>query len=198
MTEARSDDAAGAQERRGERVTISTQPQFDSVITEEMRAKIGLEAAPLTYEVTSTSVRMFARAVGYADPVFYDRAVAQSQGYRDLPAPPGYLGTPVFDPERSDPVSSGRRDAGARVPSPHQFVLNGGTDLEFFDAGLCAGDVLTAVSKLESLAERYSTALGSPILIQTISTTYTNQEGRLVAIGRGTTISYGRRPEDAE
>ena len=50
----------------------------------------------------------------------------------------------------------------------------------------------------ESLAERYSTALGSPILIQTISTTYTNQEGRLVAIGRGTTISYGRRPEDAE
>jgi hypothetical protein len=40
-----------------------------SVITDEMRAVIGKESEPMTVEVDRTAVRMFARAVGYTDPI---------------------------------------------------------------------------------------------------------------------------------
>ena len=60
-------------------------------LTEEMKAQIGKESPTWTYEVTTTSVRAFARGVGYTDPVFYDIEAAKKAGYRSLPAPPTYL-----------------------------------------------------------------------------------------------------------
>src|SRR5438045_1623393 len=99
------------------RTTMTTQ----SVITDEMRAAIGVEGEPYTVEVDKTSVRMFARAVGYADPVFYDEEFAKSKGYRSIPAPPHYLGTPIFNPNQPP---SGR----PRFTSPYKRGLNGGTD----------------------------------------------------------------------
>lgn len=176
---------------------MAEEPEFESVITDEMRAQIGKEGEPVTQEVTTTSVRMFARAVGYDDPVYYDQAEAQTRGYRDLPAPPGYLGTPVFDPRQSDPTFGGRRGTGPRIQSPYKLVLNGGTDVEYFDEPICAGDTLTATSALESLTERYSQALGGPMLIQVSRTTYKNQAGKTVAVMRGTGISYGPKREGA-
>ena len=50
------------------------------VITEEMRALIGIESTPWTHEVTTTSVRAFARGVGYTDLVYYDVGAAQAAG----------------------------------------------------------------------------------------------------------------------
>ncbi|MHB8576991.1 MAG: FAS1-like dehydratase domain-containing protein, partial [Dehalococcoidia bacterium] len=66
-----------------------------TVITQEMRDAIGVESEPSTSEIDKTSVRMFARAVGHTDPVFYDEDEAKRRGYRSLPAPPHYLGTRV-------------------------------------------------------------------------------------------------------
>ena len=57
-------------------------------ITDEMRAQIGSESPPWIHEVTTTSVRAFARGVGYTDPVYFDVDVARKAGYRSLPAPP--------------------------------------------------------------------------------------------------------------
>ena len=164
--------------------------QYESVITDEMRAMIGVEGGSTTSELTTTSVRMFARSVGYVDPVFYDIDAATQRGYRGLPAPPGYLGTPVYNPAESDPTFGGRRGQGFR--SPYPLVLNGGTDVEYFDEQICSGDVLTSATKLESLSERWSGALGVPMLIQVSATTYRNQDGKTVAIMRGTGISYPR------
>ena len=170
--------------------------ELESVITEAMRAEIGVPGEPVTYEVTSTGVRMFARAVGYEDSVYYDRAEARRRGLRDLPAPPGYLGTPVFDPVTCDPTSGAPPQAYARVPSPYTLMLNGGTDVEYVGAAICASDVLTGSSQLESLSERYSQALGGPMLIQVNATTYRNEAGEVVAVMRGTGISYGPRREE--
>ncbi len=43
-----------------------------SVTTDKMRAEIGVESEPVTFEVDKTACRMFARAVGYTDPIYFD------------------------------------------------------------------------------------------------------------------------------
>src|SRR5579884_4416976 len=124
-----------------------------SVITQEMRDQIGKEGPPSTLEVDKTAVRMFARAVGHTDPVFYDEAEAKRRGYRSLLAPPHYLGTPVFNPAESDPTSGVPRQARRRFQSKVSRNLNGGTEIEYF-GDICAGDVLNARAKLISATER--------------------------------------------
>ncbi|MCH8209949.1 MAG: MaoC family dehydratase N-terminal domain-containing protein, partial [Planctomycetes bacterium] len=48
--------------------------------------------------------RMFARAVGHTDLIFYDEEHAKSKGYRSIVAPPGFLGTPAFKPAGGRPA----------------------------------------------------------------------------------------------
>lgn len=153
------------------------------VITDEMRAAIGRESDPVTYEVDKTACRTFARAVGYSDPVFYDEEVARSRGYRSIPAPPGFLGHPVILPGQPNPLAN----AYFRADIPLKRVLNGGTDIEYSD-DVCAGDVLTATAKLVDISERQG-RLG-PMLITVTEVTYRNPEGKVVAIMRGTGIQY--------
>ncbi len=157
----------------------------ESIITDEMRAAIGVESEPYTLEVDKTAVRMFARSVGYTDPVFFDEEFAKSKGYRSLPAPPHYLGTPVFNPASSD-ATFGAPRGRQRVESQFKRRLNGGTDIEYLDT-IYAGDTLTATSKISDLAERQG-SIGT-MLITTTETTYT-RGGQVVAIARGTGIQY--------
>ena len=76
-------------------------------IKDAWRALVGVESSPWTHEVTTTSVRAFARGVGYTDPVYFDTEAARAAGYRSLPCPPTYLGTPVFLPGQSSDTFSG-------------------------------------------------------------------------------------------
>jgi hypothetical protein len=151
-----------------------------SVVTDEMRATVGVESEPWTVEVDRTSVRMFARSCQYDDPVFYDEAFARSKGYRSLPAPPHYLGTPVFDP------NAPARGAARALTIPYKRNLNGGTDVEYLDT-ICAGDVLTATSQIAEFEETKG-RLGPMLIIRT-QTTY-RRDGAVVAIHRGTSIRY--------
>jgi acyl dehydratase len=153
-----------------------------SVITDEMRAAIGRESEPVTIEVDKTAVRMFARAVGHTDLIYYDEEYAKSKGYRSLPVPMGFLGHPIFRPDipsRPAYVTS--------FKTPYKRVLNGGTDIEYYEP-ICAGDVVTATSKTVDISER--TAGIGPMLIIIGETTYKNQQGRVAARFRGTLIQY--------
>ena len=153
-----------------------------SVITDEMRAAIGQESEPTTIEVDKTAVRMFARALGYTDLIYYDEQYAKSKGYRSLPAPMGFLGHPIFRPD----IPS-RPAYVMSFKTPYKRVLNGGTDIEYYEP-ICAGDVLTSTSKIADLSER-SANIG-PMLLITGETTYKNQAGKVVARFRGTLIQY--------
>jgi N-terminal half of MaoC dehydratase len=157
-------------------------------LTDEMRAQIGTVSPPWTLEVTTTSVRAFARGVGYGDPVYFDVDAARKAGYRTLPAPPTYLGTPVFIPGRSDDTFSQPKVARQGVNHGLKGLLDGGTETEYF-ADICAGDTLTIVSRIAALDVRNSPTLGK-MLIMTSESTYTNQDGKKVAVQRGQAIFY--------
>jgi MaoC dehydratase-like protein len=177
-------------DRAWRKIMAEAQPE-QSVITEEMRASIGVESQPWTVEVEKTGVRMFARAIGYTDPVFYDETFAKSKGYRSLPCPPHFLGTPVFNPNDSDATFGAPRRGNRDFKIPYTRRLNGGTDIEYFNSGpgdaICAGDVLQVTSRVASFTERTG-SLG-PMLI-TVSETVYRRAGEIVAIGRGTGIAY--------
>ncbi len=151
-----------------------------SVVTDAMRANLNKESRPRRIEVDKTAVRMFARSCQYTDPLFYDEEFAKSKGYRSVVAPPHYLGTPVFDPSMASegPV----RDDGL----PYKRVLNGGTDIEYFDT-IQAGDVLESTNATVGYEET-SGRMG-PMLITRTDTIY-RRDGKTVAISHGTIIRY--------
>ena len=161
-----------------------------SLITSEMKATIGVRSEASTNEVDKLQVRLFARSVGHVDPIYYDEAEAKKAGYRSLPCPPGYLGTPVYDPRTSDPTFGGRRGAGpGPQPSrPLKRILNGGTEIEYFD-DICAGDVLEATNYVADIQERKG-SIGE-MLITTSKTEYKRKsDGKVVAVMTGTGIRY--------
>lgn len=157
-------------------------------ITDEMRAVIGKESPPWTYEVTTTSVRAFARGVGYTDPVYYDIEAAKKAGYRNLPVPPTYIGTPVFIPGKSDDTFSEPMEAGPSVEHGLTNVLDGGTEVEYFDT-ICAGDTLTGVRSISNLEVKDTKTLGK-MLILTVETVFKNPEGKKVAVLRQQALFY--------
>jgi hypothetical protein len=156
--------------------------QKSSVITDEMRARIGVESEPVAYEVDNTGCRQFARAVGYTDPIYYDDEAARKRGYRGIVAPVGFLGHPVVVPGQPSRVPE-----AFRLDIPYKRVLNGGTDIEYF-ADVCSGDRLTAATKLTSLSEREGKV--GPMLIVETETVFRNEKGETVAVQRGTAIRY--------
>lgn len=153
-----------------------------TVITDKMREIIGKESEPVPHEVDNTGCRQFARAVGYTDPVFFDEGYARSKGYRGILAPPGFLGHPIVIPARPAPESPYQQ-----LDIPYKRVLNGGTDTEYL-ADICAGDALTATTKITDLTEREGRM--GPMLIVSQETTFRNQDGDVVAIMRGAAIRY--------
>jgi hypothetical protein len=158
--------------------------QEETLITDEMRASLNKEGAPTKLEVEKTSIRMFARAVGHTDLIFFDEDYAKSKGHRSIVATPGYLGTPIFTPN-----SGGFIGPGGVSPSGRPLrALNGGTEYEYTGIDICAGDTITAVSKTVDLTERRS-SMGL-MLITRRETTYTNQNGEIVCRGYGTGLTY--------
>jgi hypothetical protein len=95
----------------------------------------------------------------------------------------------VFIPGKSDDTFSGPKEGAVDF---FQFglknVLDGGTEVEYFDT-ICAGDTLTAVSKLSGLDVRDSKALGQMLIVSS-EMEFKNQEGKVVMISRGQAILY--------
>jgi hypothetical protein len=157
----------------------------ESLITDEMRASIGKESPPQILEVEKTGIRMFARAVGHTDQIYYDEEYAKSKGHRSLVAPPAFFGAQPYNPNRG----GGGGGANQTLPSGRVLRgLDGGREFEFTGVEICAGDVLTAVSKTVDISERQS-SLGL-MMITRRETTYTNQVGEVVCRAYSTVLSY--------
>jgi hypothetical protein len=153
----------------------------EGLVTPELRELIGREWDPVVYEVDAPGIRMWARAVGFEDPAFYDEEVAHARGFEHLPAPPGFVGWPRTRPSAPDP--------GPPIRGLHPDLvrsLNGGTEFEY-RAPILAGDRLVATTKIVDIKQR-SGSIGEMLLI-TRETTY-RRGGETVAIMRATVINY--------
>ena len=157
----------------------------DSVITDEMNAAIGVDGPESVAEVTTTGCRLFARAVGHKDLIFYDEDVARERGYRSIVAPPGFLGTPIYEPAADGPRPAGPPGGGFSVP--YKRILNGGTTYEYLEP-VVAGDVITSRSRITEFQEREG-SIGS-MLITYRETEFTRQDGTTVAKMYGNLIQY--------
>ena len=158
-------------------------------LTDAMRAVIGVESDPWPVEFTTTSVRAFARGVGYTDPVYFDLAAAAAAGHDTLPAPPTYLGTPVFMPGLSDRTFSGPRSTGPGLHHGLKGLLDGGTEITY-ERPLKAGDRLMVTNKVADLEVKEAKSLGK-MLVVTSESTYTDATtGELVMTSRGQAIFY--------
>ena len=161
----------------------------DSIeITDQMRAAVGRQSEPWTYEVTTTGVRAFARGVGYDDPVYFDAGAAAAAGYDALPAPPCYLGTPVYIPGRIDERFSYPPSARPGLGHGLKGLLDGGTDTTY-ERPVLAGERLTARSGVVDLEVKQSRSLGA-MLVVTSETTFTDEGGDVVARQRSQAIFY--------
>lgn len=155
-------------------------------VTAEVEAQYGVESSPWVYEVTTTSVRMYARGIGSTDPIHYDVDFAKSQGFRNIVAPLGYVGTPVFHPDTNDGTFGfPRRQGGARLNLPTKGLLDGGTETEYFDY-ICAGDTLVETSHLAEVKVR-----GNMVFVTNESVFKNQDTGKVVAKQRLTSIHLG-------
>lgn len=168
-----------------------------TLISDEIRALIGQRSEPLTAHapISEDSLRRFIQAVMEDNPVHWDEEAAQESRYdavvgtplfpmhafRRAPGTPDPLEALKDDPEL-DGIFAGRSTMGGLPPVdlPLKRLLNGGTEAEFFQLAK-VGDVVTSQSEYLDITEREGRD-GSPMVIVRVATTYTNQDGDVLAV----------------
>ena len=62
----------------------------ESVISDDMRAVVGVESDPITYEVEKGAIVKFAQAIGDNNPIFNNEEAARDSAYGGIIAPPTF------------------------------------------------------------------------------------------------------------
>lgn len=163
--------AAAGSDKGNEGASDMTQ---ESVITDEMRAAIGVDSEPITYDVEKGAIVKFAQAIGDANPLYNDEEAARRTRYGGLIAPPTFMRSLISNPAPD-------------FKSPYPANLDGGSQWEYFYP-VRPGDRITVSTRLANLFERPG-RLGN-MLFSVRETKYVNQFGQTVAIQRTTGISY--------
>jgi len=150
-----------------------------SLITEEMKAAIGVESEPSLYEIEKEAIRRWADAIGDANPLYHDEEYAKKLGYRSLIAPPTFL------PHYGYPLIQGKSKVS--VKSPLGRKLNGGDEIEIFQC-LQAGDKVSQTTKLAEIVEKEG-KLGKMLLLIS-ENTVRNTKGEVMSKARHIQITY--------
>ena len=159
------------------------------LIPDETRAMVGqLLSEPVTGLISAAAAQRFALAADDLNLLYFDEAAAKEAGYRTTLIPPVFLAWSLNPPR---PISQVREDGlyrgeGKRVALNVKRVMFGGEEWEFL-APLYAGDTYTSETRLKSLDEKSGGS--GPFVLQMTETTYTNQDGVVVARATGRSIA---------
>ncbi|MBI4303938.1 MAG: MaoC family dehydratase N-terminal domain-containing protein [Chloroflexi bacterium] len=159
------------------------------MLPEEVKKLIGTNRGIRVFEVEKGAIRKFADAVDDRNPLYWDDEYAKNSKYGAVIAPPGFFGWPTkWEEDRTFPPTF-EEDAeprGSLLKAGYGRQLDGGMDYEFY-IPVRAGDTIVVSSTIRDIIERDGKT-GKLFFIIT-ETTYTNQNGDLVAKSRSTTIN---------
>jgi hydroxyacyl-ACP dehydratase HTD2-like protein with hotdog domain len=137
---------------------------------------IGHEFPSFTVDVEKGRRRFFAKAIGETNPIYIDESAAVKAGYRALPAPPTIPFSLDMDGPELLPVLRVLQLDIARV-------LHGSQEFEYH-APICAGDRITVTSRISDIFDKKGGALEFVVM----ESSYSNQDGDLVAQARNTLV----------
>ena len=134
----------------------------------DLQRFVGKEYPPFTLDVEKGRLRLFAKAVGSANPVFTDEAAARSAGFASIPAPPTFGHCLMMDTGQSFQLL-------AEMEVPMRRAVHGGQSFRYHRP-ILAGDVITGRMKVDAIHEKKAGAL---LFIETV-TRLENQRGEHV------------------
>ena len=168
------------------------------MLPEEVTKFIGQSMGKSVFQIEREAIRRFADSVGDSNPLYWDEEYAKKSKYGSIIAPPGIICAPWY---ASRPSPWGARDEApkeAALGGPNMAkagygrVLDGGVEWEFFTA-VKAGDTITAENTIKDIMEREGRSGKMAFVIR--ETTYTNQNGEIVAKTRGTSVHPEGSPD---
>jgi acyl dehydratase len=145
----------------------------ETTVVDFDRRALGVESAPISYEVEKGAIRKFAEAIGDEDPIYYDEAAAKAAGFKTVIAPPTFLCTFRAQELPDLKITFGR------------VRLNGGNEYEYYQP-IYAGDTITVTAKYADVSERKGRTGNMVFVITELA--FRNQRGELVAKGHNTGI----------
>ncbi|HEY41035.1 MAG TPA: MaoC family dehydratase [Dehalococcoidia bacterium] len=150
----------------------------ETLVTDEVKAIIGVETVGPPELIEMKAIKDYAKAINWPDPpnpLHVDEEYAKKSRHGSIIAPWSFY------------TSLGRGVPRQRVPLPPARVgMNGGNDYEYF-LPIRPGDVITTTSKIVDIVEREGRA--GKLIITTSERKFTNQNGEVVGIARGTGLS---------
>lgn len=160
---------------KGEMEELDVKPLL---MMKELAELIGKQAPPVVLEVERGAIRRYAQAIEDPDPLYSDVEYARKSKYGEMVCPPGFFGLPVNkrDEEEMSLFEQVTEKSGCST-----LLANGGED-EFI-LPVRAGDVLFSVAKVADIYEEVGRS-GNHFILTIFETTYTNQNGDLVARSR--------------
>ena len=141
--------------------------------------KVGLTLPGFSMTVERGKIREMALAIGDNNPIYFDSDAARQAGFRDITAPPTFL--EVIDMWAGADFMTLCRELELNPVN----VLHGEQEYEYL-ADICAGDEISGRCQVVDFSTKSGSSGGMNII--SLETTYTNQDGQLVAIARSKTI----------
>jgi hypothetical protein len=169
-----------------------------SHITEAMQGAIGGEIdRRVAYPLTESDIRRWAMACYYPEEpprLYWDAEHAATTIHRGIVAPLdlnpfAWMSAEPRGLVRQGPHNPDRIEHALGIEGPRlKFMLNGGIEATY-GVRMRPGDVITSVSRLAGYSEREGR---HGLMLFTFSDdTWTNQDGEVVKVQRGTLIRYG-------
>ena len=112
---------------------------------------IGYRQPPFAAEVEKGRLRLFAKAIGETDPIYFDEQAARAAGHASLPVPPTFFF--CLEMERADPY-----DWFHELGMPLGRVLHGEQSFTYHRTAY-AGETLTFSAELLDIYEKKNGAL---------------------------------------
>src|SRR6476620_8767012 len=134
------------------------------------QSAVGRSFTPVTAHVEPGRLRYFFNTLGERNPIYRDAAVARTNGYSAVPAPPTYLFClEMMDSDNPFEVLTELKIDLARVLHGEQSFL--------YRAPVVVGDTLTLSSRVASVTDKK----GGAMTLIVVETAVTNQDGIHVA-----------------